>query len=119
MEAPSASSATGVRIRVEEGPVTVSILGVARGTRIEVSRADVPELSVFAPEGSRFRSGDADVEVVADGGPIRVELPVAATPATLRVDGRTWLLWTDRGPDLRRAPVERSGDAIVFEVDGP
>ncbi len=106
----------GVRLTVTSGPVEVSLSGIAPGDRVTVERADGPELAVFAPDGSRFRSADGRVDAEAAGGPVRVRLPSGVTPVTLRVDGRVWLRWTDGESETPGPLVERDGGRLVFEV---
>lgn len=109
---------TGVRLRVSGGPVEVAVTGAGAGTRIEVRQDEGAELAVFAPEGSRFRSAEGRVEVVASGGPVRVRLPSGAFPAILRVDGVVYLRWTRDGPTILGPVIEREDGRIVFDVGG-
>lgn len=114
--AAAAPAETGIRLLVESGPVEVGLRGLAPGDRVVVERADGPELAVFAPDGSRFRSADGGVEAEAAGGPVRVRLPSGVAPVTLRVDGRVWLRWTEAGAATPGPLVEDDAGRLVFEV---
>lgn len=122
---PAASSSvaapdgeTGIRVRVEGGPVAIEVEGLPPGARVEVVREAGPELAVFAPDGSRFRTADGRVTVEADQGPVHVHLPAAAGPATLWVGGRVYLRWSTSGPEIPGPGVRTDDGRIVFEVGG-
>lgn len=89
----------GVRIRPVEGRLLVVLTGL-RGGDLEVKLVDEDRGAVYAPPGSRFRSGDGRVEVDVEGGPVRVELPRAAREASVRVDGLVY--------------VEKRGERVEF-----
>jgi len=116
--APAPTGETGVRVRVDEGPIAVVVHGAAPGSRIRVVLAQGRELAVFAADGSRFRSSDGQVEVTAAAGPIRVRLPRSVLPATLSANGRVYLRWTGTGLETPGPVVTRGEEEVVFEVGG-
>lgn len=89
----------GVRVRPVEGRLVVVLTGLREGD-LEVKLVDEDRGAVYAPPGSRFRSGDGRVEVDVEAGPVRVELPRAALEATVRVDGLVY--------------VEKRGERVEF-----
>ena len=115
--APELPGQVGGRMEVVSGPVVVRLENVVPGTVIDVRRVAGRAVGVLAATGSEFsyRSGEVRAAVVA--GPVTVELPDGVVPATLIVNGASYLVVDAAGMEVT-GPVTAAGgeDLVTFEV---
>ena len=90
-------------MEVVSGPVVVRLEDVVPGTVIDVRRVAGRAVGVLAATGSEFSYGSGEVRAAVVAGPVTVELPDGVVPATLIVNGATYLVV----------------DAVGMEVPGP
>jgi hypothetical protein len=114
----AAAETTGVRLNVAAGPVRVALQGVADGTEVEVRWVAGSEAAIYAVVGSHFTSAAGRLEARPAPGPVRIELPRSAMPATVEVEGRTWLSRTATGLSVAGPVVRRDADVVVFRAGG-
>lgn len=115
--APEPAGQVGGRMEVVNGPVVVRLENVVPGTVIDVRRVDGRAVGVLAATGSEFSYGSGEVRAAVVAGPVRVELPDGVVPATLVVNGATYLVVDATGmevPGPATVAVEES--LATFEV---
>ncbi len=115
--AAQAVAQVGGRMDVATGPVAVRLEGVPPGTLIDVRRVAGQAVGVLAGTGSEFAYGSGEVRASVVGGPVTVELPEGVVPATLVVNGGTYLVVSATGMDVsgpRTTPGEES--LVTFRV---
>jgi hypothetical protein len=121
---PESTSSTGnretagVRLSVANGPLRVSLRGVAAGGEVHVRWVTGAEAAVFAPVGSQFTSGEDRIEATVAPGSVRVELPRNLVPISLEVNGRIYLHKVAGGLEIPGPAEERGTEEIVFRVPG-
>lgn len=108
----------GVRLAVGTGPVRIVITGLPPATEVRVQLVPGSEAAVLAPAGARFTSGEGRIEAVTETGPVRVELPRGAVPATVEVNGRVYLRNTAEGLDDTASTWDRDGSDLVLRLPG-
>jgi hypothetical protein len=108
----------GVRLSVANGPLRVSLRGVAAGGEVHVRWVTGAEAAVFAPVGSQFTSGEDRIEATVAPGSVRVELPRNLVPISLEVNGRIYLHKVAGGLEIPGPAEERGTEEIVFRVPG-
>lgn len=104
-------------MEVVSGPVVVRLENVVPGTVIDVRRVAGRAVGVLAATGSEFsyRSGEVRAAVVA--GPVTVELPDGVVPATLIVNGASYLVVDAAGMEVTGPATAAGGeDLVTFEV---
>ena len=115
--AAQAVAQVGGRMDVATGPVAVRLEGVPPGTLIDVRRVAGQAVGVLAGTGSEFAYGSGEVRASVVVGPVTVELPEGIVPATLVVNGGTYLVVSATGMDVsgpRTTPGEES--LVTFRV---
>lgn len=112
----TSSVETGVHLDVQGGPVRIVLRGVVAGTEIDVRLVGGATVSVMAPRGTRFTTGEGRIEATTAPGTVHVELPRGVHPASLEVAGRTYLRVTDSGLDVVGPVIDRSDGMIRFAV---
>ena len=115
--APEPPAQVGGRMEVVNGPVLVRLENVVPGTVIDVRRVAGRAVGVLAATGSEFAYGSAEVRAAVVAGPVTVELPDGVVPATLIVNGATYLVVEEVGievPGPATAAVE--GSLVTFQV---
>ena len=115
--APELPGQVGGRMEVVSGPVVVRLENVVPGTVIDVRRVAGRAVGVLAATGSEFsyRSGEVRAAVVA--GPVTVELPDGVVPATLIVNGASYLVVDAAGMEVTGPATAAGGeDLVTFEV---
>ncbi len=115
--APEPAGQVGGRMEVVNGPVVVRLENVVPGTVIDVRRVDGRAVGVLAATGSEFSYGSGEVRAAVVAGPVTVELPDGVVPATLVVNGATYLVVDATGmevPGPATVAVEES--LATFEV---
>lgn len=96
----------------------VSVVALPSDGEIRVRIVTGERLSVEAPAGSRFSSGDERIELRPAPGVVRVDLPRGLPHAVLQVNGRVVL---EREGSRVRTPepgVERAGDTWIIRRGG-
>ena len=115
--APEPPGQVGGRMEVVNGPVLVRLENVVPGTVIDVRRVADRAVGVLAATGSEFTYGSGEVRAVIVAGPVTVELPDGVVPATLIVNGATYLVVDAVGMEVTGPTSVRSGESLVtFEV---
>lgn len=115
--APALPGQVGGRMEVVSGPVTVRLENVVPGTVIDVRRVAGRAVGVLAATGSEFSYGSGEVRAAVVAGPVTVELPDGVVPATLVVNGATYLVVNAAGMEVAGPATAASGeDLVTFEV---
>ncbi|MCY3704605.1 MAG: hypothetical protein OXH08_03760 [Gammaproteobacteria bacterium] len=115
--APEPPGQVGGRMEVVNGPVLVRLENVVPGTVIDVRRVAGRTVGVLAAPGSEFTYGSGEVRAAVVAGPVTVELPDGVAPATLIVNGATYLVVDAVGMEVTGPTSVRSGESLVtFEV---
>lgn len=109
-------TAAGVRTAPTEEGVRVLLTGVEAGTDLRVRFVDGDRAGVFAPEGSRFSTGEGRLEAAVAPGPVRVELPRGADRAEVVVNGTSYVRVGDGRIELRGSAVDSSASGILLRV---
>lgn len=109
-------AASGVRTPAAEDGVRVVLTGVEAGTDLRVRFVDGDRAGVFAPEGSRFSTGEGRLEADVAPGPIRVEVPRGAARARVVVNGTEYVRVGDGRVELRGSAVDSSASGILLRV---
>ncbi len=95
----------------------VVIRNPGSGSVIEVVWTDEATARVTAPAGSGFSYGEGRVEVDAELGAIRIELP-RDVESSLQVGGTTYLQRTTEGLDVSGPILDASDELLRFRVPG-
>lgn len=107
----------GGRMEVVSGPLVVRLAGVEPGAVIDVRRVAGRAVGVLAATGSEFSYGSGEVRAAVGSGPVTVELPEGVVPATLIVNGATYLVVDAVGMEVTGPTSIRGGESLVtFEV---
>ena len=115
--APELPGQVGGRMEVVSGPVVVRLENVVPGTVIDVRRVAGRAVGVLAATGSEFSYGSGEVRAAVVAGPVTVELPAGVVPATLIVNGASYLVVDAAGMDVTGPTSVRRGESLVtFEV---
>lgn len=115
--APELPGQVGGRMEVVSGPVVVRLENVVPGTVIDVRRVAGRAVGVLAGTGSEFSYGGGEVRAAVVAGPVTVELPDGVVPATLIVNGATYLVVDAVGMEVTGpATVAGGEDLVTFEV---
>lgn len=115
--APEPASQVGGRMEVVSGPVVVRLENVVPGTVIDVRRVAGRAVGVLAATGSEFSYGSGEVQAAVAAGPVRVELPDGVVPATLVVNGATYLVVDAAGIEVQGPATVAVGESLAtFEV---
>lgn len=115
--APVPSGQVGGRMEVLNGPVVVRLENVLPGTVITVHRIVGRAVGLMAATGSEFSYGSGEVRAAVVAGPVTVELPDGVVPATLVVNGATYLVVDATGIDVPGPATAAVGESLVtFEV---
>ncbi len=115
--APGLPGQVGGRMEVVSGPVVVRLENVVPGTVIDVRRVADRAVGVLAATGSEFSYGSGEVRAAVVAGPVTVELPDGVVPATLIVNGATYLVVDAAGMEVAGpATVAGGEDLVTFEV---
>jgi hypothetical protein len=120
-EAPATLAApareVGVRLAVAVD-AHVALTDAPVGGTIEVSWVDENTAAVYAPEGTTFNTseGAGRIDAALAPGPVRIELPRAATRASLRVNDRVYIEKTGERIDYPGPPALVEGQRVRFEV---
>jgi len=115
--APEPPGQVGGRMEVVNGPVVVRLENVVPGTVIDVRRVAGRAVGVLAATGSEFTYGSGEVRAAVMAGPVTVELPDGVVPATLIVNGATYLIVDAAGIDVPGPATAAVGESLAtFEV---
>ena len=115
--APALPGQVGGRMEVETGPVEVRLENVVPGTVIDVRQVAGQAVGVLAATGSEFTYGSGEVRAAVVAGPVTVELPEGVVPATLVVNGATYLVVNATGIEVPGPATLAGGDNLAtFEV---
>lgn len=127
MASPATEEAASATVTAESGSWTRAVDGVVRlaldapaGTDVEV-RWTGQRAGIQGPADTRYASeADGQLGARAEGGPLRVELPVGIRAATLRVNGAVVLEIVEgrvsTAPAGARGTLEPDGEPLYFEV---
>lgn len=118
-EGSAGSRQVGVRVSPAEGRLVVVLTGRDADSEIEVRLVDGPRGGVFASQGTEFSSGAGRIDAELADGPVRVEIPSAATEATVRVDGVVYLEKRGAAVELPGPGAETDGDGFLFHGGSP
>lgn len=113
---PGVATAAGVRTVSGEEGVRVVLTGVESGTELRIRFVEGERAGLFAPEGSRFRTGEGRLEAVVAPGPVRVEIPREAGRAEVVVNGTAYVRVGDGRVELRGPAVDSSASGILLRV---
>ena len=115
--APELPGQVGGRMEVVSGPVVVRLENVVPGTVIDVRRVAGRAVGVLAATGSEFSYGSGEVRAAVVAGPVTVELPDGVVPATLIVNGASYLVVDAAGMEVTGPATAAGGeDLVTFEV---
>ena len=115
--APELPGQVGGRMEVVSGPVVVRLENVVPGTVIDVRRVAGRAVGVLAATGSEFSYGSGEVRATVVAGPVTVELPDGVVPATLIVNGASYLVVDAAGMEVTGPATAAAGETLVtFEV---
>ena len=115
--APEPAGQVGGRMEVVSGPVLVHLENVVPGTVIDVRRVAGRAVGVLAATGSEFSYGSGEVRAAVVAGPVTVELPDGVVPATLIVNGATYLVVDAVGMEVPGPATAAVGESLVtFQV---
>ena len=116
--APGAPREVGVRVAVVPAGVSISLTGVPAGTVLDVLWVAEGTAAVYATEGTSFVTSAAEgrIEAAVAAGPIRIELPLSATQASLMVDGRVYLEKNGERIEYPGPPALVERDRVSFQV---
>lgn len=107
------SGQVGGRMEIAGGPLSVRLENVAAGTVIDVRRVAGRAVGVLAATGSEFSYGGGEVRAAVVAGPVTVELPDGVVPATLIVNGATYLFVGAGGIETPGPATETVGESLV------
>jgi hypothetical protein len=110
---------SGIAVPVPDGRIEVIVRGMTPGSVLEVAWIGEAAARVVAPTGSDFTYADGRIEVDAAAGGLRIELPRAASAASLDVDGRPYVERSAAGVVVHVPVVERTDDVIRFVTPAP
>ena len=114
---PAPPGQVGGRMEVASGPVVVRLENVLPGTVIDVRQVAGGAVGVLAATGSEFSYASGEVRATVAAGPVAVELPDGVVPATLIVNGATYLVVGAAGMELPGPATAAGGEGLVtFEV---
>lgn len=113
---PQETTPSGIAVPVSDGRIEVIVRGAAPGSALEVAWSREAIARIVAAPGSVFTYADGRVEVDAAAGGLRVELPRAASAATVEVDGLVYVQRSAAGVVVLKPAVERTDDLIRFVV---
>ncbi len=115
--APELPGQVGGRMEVVSGPVVVRLENVVPGTVIDVRRVAGRAVGVLAATGSEFSYGSGEVQAAVVAGPVTVELPEGVVPATLIVNGASYLVVDAAGMEVTGPATAAAGETLVtFQV---
>ncbi len=115
--APELPGQVGGRMEVVSGPVVVRLENVVPGTVIDVRQVAGGAVGVLAATGSEFSYGSGEVRAAVVAGPVTVELPDGVVPATLIVNGLSYLVVDAAGMEVTGPATTAAGETLVtFEV---
>lgn len=115
--APELPGQVGGRMEVVSGPVVVRLENVVPGTVIDVRRVADRAVGVLAATGSEFSYGSGEVGAAVVAGPVTVELPDGVLPATLIVNGASYLVVDAAGMEVTGPATVAAGESLVtFQV---
>lgn len=115
--APELPGQVGGRMEVVSGPVVVRLENVVPGTVIGVRQVAGQAVGVLAATGSEFSYGSGEVRAAVVAGPVTVELPDGVVPATLIVNGASYLVVDAAGMEVTGPATAAAGETLVtFEV---
>ena len=115
--APELPGQVGGRMEVVSGPVVVRLENVVPGTVIDVRRVAGRAVGVLAATGSEFSYGSGEVRAAVVAGPVTVELPDGVVPATLIVNGASYLVVDGAGMEVTGPATMAAGETLVtFQV---
>ncbi len=109
----------GIAVPVTGGRIEVIVRGTTPGSMLEVAWTAEATARIVAPTGSDFTYADGRIEVDAAAGGLRIELPRAASAASLEVDGRLYVERSAVGVVVHVPVVERTEDIIRFMTPAP
>lgn len=107
---------SAIAVPVSDGRIDVIVRGAAPGSSLEVAWSVEVTARIVAPPGSGFTYADGRVEVDATAGPLRIELPRAASAATVVVGNRLFVERTASGVVVHEPVVERTEDIVRFVI---
>ncbi|HUE96505.1 MAG TPA: hypothetical protein VMN39_07580, partial [Longimicrobiaceae bacterium] len=114
------SPEAGVSVPIDNGRLRVIVTGAAAGVRVRASLVEGRLGGVSASgdaAGARFETGVGVVRVTeVSGGELRVEIPRAATAASIVIDGRTYLEKEGDAIRVDTALEEAPGSEVLFLV---
>jgi hypothetical protein len=115
---PPASERVGASISVAGERIDLEVSGLRPEASLTVLLVDGEEASIFAAEGTRFRSQAGKLNASDPPGDVTLELPTAATEVRLVVNGQIYL--EKNGETLKiLGPVEtRNRTEIRFSPFG-
>ena len=116
--AAPAAEQVGGRMAVAAGPLIVHLDMVPPGTLIDVRRSIEANVGVLAGAGSEFSYGSREVRASVAAGPVTVELPEGVVPATLIVNGGTYLVMQATGLEVSGPRSAAAGEEslVTFQV---
>ena len=117
--APPPGGQVGGRMEVAGGPLVVRLENVAPGTVIDVRRVGGQAVGVLAAAGSEFSYASGEVRAAVVGGAVTVELPGGVVPATLVVNGATYLVVRAGGVEVSGPVTAPTAESLAtFQVPG-
>ena len=116
LESVQETTPSGIAVPVSDGRIEVIVRGAAPGSALEVAWSGEAIARIAAPPGSVFTYADGRVEVDAAAGGLRVELPRAASAATVEIDGLVYVQRSAAGVVVLQPAIERTDDFIRFVV---
>lgn len=106
---------SGIAVDVAGGEIRVIVREAVPGTVLGVVWSDDATARISGPAGSAFTYGDGRLEVDAEDGDLRLELPRTAT-STVEVNGRVYVARTPTGVTVSEPAVERTDERVLFLV---
>jgi hypothetical protein len=110
--------ATGIAFDVGGAGIEVIVRGATPGSVLEVAWGAGASARVQGPIGTRYTFGDGRLELEAEAGDLRLELPRSAASSVV-VDGRVYVTRSATGVSVGATAVERTDDLVRFVVPAP
>ena len=116
MESVRAPAEVGAQVGPEAGRIRIAVGGLPTGAEIHVTLVEGRDAVVLGPDGTRFRTGNGQIEAEAPAGPVRVRVPRGVGQVSLEVEGRVYLSVTAGSPLVVVPAFQQSETELRFRI---
>jgi len=111
-----ATPSAGIEVAVLDGRIRVTLTAVSPGAEVEVAWIEDATARISAAPGSSYSFAEGHAEATVAAGPVRIEVPRAASVISIEVNGRMVLERSEAGLELSGSVLEQTADRIVFSI---